>query len=275
MRGIKENKIISTSETMMCSVNIQTNKLSITSTGDVAAIHFHYSGNCTFKNLTGPGVILRATEDQVVMLALGKTLQGDILALSGDVKITKIIISGSDAKKVQDIKITYEKNTWNQLESKYEESTQFYKKKINTGSRGSINPLDLVSNYRSNTGNANIPYKENLNGKDVELYLEGERYVDLFHVDIDSGIAYTGARHKIGSVPLSYTKPSAKKTVEKLEDIYEMLKPVHKLKGYFKNIKDTKGPKGSKGSGRKKSSYARGSTSSPGGSGGSPVSGGY
>lgn len=275
MRGLKENKIISTSNTMVCNINIDFNKLNIASTGDVVAIHFHYTGNCTFKNLTGPGVILKATNNQVIMVGLGKSLQGDILALSGDVRITKIIVSGSDAKKVQDIKITYQKNTWNELESVYEESSQFFKKKINTGSTDSFNALDLISNFKANTDNANIPYKENLNGKDVELYLKGKRYVDLFHIDTDSGIAYTGASHSKGSQPLNFTKPGTKKTVEKLEDVYEKLKPAYKLKGIFKNIKDTKGPKGSARSISEKSSTegSSGSLTSPNTS--SPISGGY
>ena len=258
------DKINLVSQTPSCDILINNQTISLSSTGNVVALHIKYSGQSSFRNASGPGVILKAEKKQVILVGLGRSLQGDILHISGDIVIKNIDVVGSDNKLVQDVNISYNKSTWNTLESKYDTSSQVFKNKKVT-SPGKFEYLDPVSSNKKNVGDASIVFKNNLDANLVKLYLDGKRYVGKFHVDIDSGICYSGSSHTKTSVPLSLTDTSKVKGVtEKLTETYEKLKPAYRLKGFLKHIEDIKDTQASTNSNQKAKGITKDASGSTG-----------
>ena len=227
----KKTKISSVAK---CDLVISSNSITLNATGVIKAIHFKHTSKIIFSNALGPGYMLTAKNKNVMLVALGGDIQGTILHYAGnDLKISDLDVVGEDTKLVKDINITYESTgNWQELESDWNTSSQYYKPLHGLSNIEEIKNTSIIANDDDVSARFSKPLDASL----VHLYIHDKRYLGMFHVNLDTGFAYTGDKHTKASKLLSGTSSKDKINKELIKDFYEKLKPVIRLEGQLKNL---------------------------------------
>ena len=181
---------------------------SIKENDDIVGLQIFYSGKVEIKDKTPDGYEIMINDNQILIFSITPNQPLEYLfSYKGDFKISNIIASDSNAKRVP-TRARRLVDYVNMLYSNPEDLT--------------INIEDLKIGQKTKSvskSNVNTPVISNLmtTNQDGKFYLEsGDEYVGSFHIHKKTGVAMTGKNHT-GNSEVIYVKNGNTDTLKKTE----------------------------------------------------------
>tara|TARA_Y100000401_G_C8324111_1_gene227130 strand:- start:2060 stop:2881 length:822 start_codon:yes stop_codon:yes gene_type:complete len=209
--------------------------LYIDTDGPIMAIEFNYSYNVNFTCALGSGFLCVSKNKKLMLVSLaGNSIEGLVLRYSGPLRIQNFKAVGPDRKFVQSFELVINQDIMGKLNSNWDSLDVNYEHLDHKDTYSAYSTINKNTIYENiNTMTKNFKAK-----KDEVCYNNGKPYVGNYHIDMMTGILYTGKKPNPGMQPLTYRKNitigTPNKLVEGIDDT---------LKKSFKKIKNnTKNP---------------------------------